>query len=224
MNLPGQLIRMRNDRNFSQERVAEIAGVSRQAVAKWEAGRAVPDLDKLVTLARTYGVTLDALVNDDAACPRGTPTPLSGAEGPLVAFLLRAKKATYAGHGAETIPCRRHSHDLTYSENDFLYYDTYLGGEVFAGEEAVWQGERPVWAMNYAGRVVAEGFSGDFLKECLSLIPGEAPFRGPSLHRVGEFTYHCTVVGGFPWFSGTEEIFFGATKVYECLFHGGRIV
>ena len=25
-------------------------------------------------------------------------------------------------------------HDLVYSENDYMYYDTYLGGEKFAGE------------------------------------------------------------------------------------------
>jgi len=42
--------------------------------------------------------------------------------------------------------------------------DTYLGGTKFAGVEAVWKNDVPVWAMNYAGRVVGEGFSSDFLK------------------------------------------------------------
>ena len=34
----------------------------------------------------------------------------------LVDFLIKAKKATYAGKGAETIPSRLKSHDLIYQE------------------------------------------------------------------------------------------------------------
>ena len=53
----------------------------------------------------------------------------------LIEFLIRAKKATYAGKGAETTSSRTKSHDLKYTEGDLMYYDTYLGGEKFAGEE-----------------------------------------------------------------------------------------
>lgn len=55
----------------------------------------------------------------------------------LIDFLLRAKRATYAGKGAETPAFRPGAHDLLYREEDLLYYDTYLGGDLFAGEEAV---------------------------------------------------------------------------------------
>ena len=82
----------------------------------------------------------------------------------IVEFLIRAKQATYAGKGAETAPSRVKSHDLEYREGDFLYYDTYLGGDRFAGEEALWISGIPYWSMNYAGRVTGENFSGDFLK------------------------------------------------------------
>jgi hypothetical protein len=44
----------------------------------------------------------------------------------LISFLLRAKKATYAGHGAEVVSSRPASHDLFYAENDLTYIDTYL--------------------------------------------------------------------------------------------------
>ncbi len=37
-------------------------------------------------------------------------------------FLIRAKRATYAGRGAETAPSREKSHDLTYREGDLMYY------------------------------------------------------------------------------------------------------
>ena len=71
----------------------------------------------------------------------------------IVDFLIRAKRATYAGKGAETKPSRTGSHDLVYRERDLMYYDTYLGGEKFAGEEALWISDVPVWSMNYIGRV-----------------------------------------------------------------------
>lgn len=83
--------------------------------------------------------------------------------------------------------------------------------------------DRPFWSMNYIGRIIAEGFNGDFLKEALSLVPYEHPYRGPLLHHNGDYTYHCTVHGTFDWFHGTEEIFYNSRKVYECMFHGGSI-
>ncbi len=56
----------------------------------------------------------------------------------IVEFLIKAKRLTYAGKGAETMPSREKSHDLIYKEGDYMYYDTYLGTGKFAGEEALW--------------------------------------------------------------------------------------
>lgn len=48
----GEIIQTgRARRGLSQEKLAELVGVSRQAVSKWEVGDAVPDTDKLVPLA-----------------------------------------------------------------------------------------------------------------------------------------------------------------------------
>ena len=41
----------------------------------------------------------------------------------VVEFLIRAKKATYAGKGAETSSSREKSHDLVYRDGDYMYYD-----------------------------------------------------------------------------------------------------
>ena len=49
--------------NLTQEDVAEKVGVSRQAVAKWESGETMPDLEKSRLLAETFGVSLDDLAN-----------------------------------------------------------------------------------------------------------------------------------------------------------------
>ena len=142
----------------------------------------------------------------------------------LVPFLLRAKRATYAGNGAESAPWRPASHDLRYAEHDLLYIDTYLGGERFVGEEALWHAVTPLWAMNYSGRVLdTVTFSGNFLKEALSHVDERFPYRGPLVYRNGAYSYHCVIIGSMEWFSGFEEIFNQADKVYECLFHGGVV-
>lgn len=141
----------------------------------------------------------------------------------LVGFLIRAKRATYAGKGAEAPSSRPQSHDLRYREGDYMYYDTYLGGERFAGEEALWIAERPYWSMNYAGRVTGAPFSGDFLKEALLRVPEDRPYRGPADYTNGKYAYHCDVSGGFDWFYGRETIAYDGKEIYECLFHGGLI-
>lgn len=141
----------------------------------------------------------------------------------MIDFLIEAKRATYAGKGPEIVSSRPMSHDLEYIDGRLRYLDTYLGGNKFAGQEGVWLDGKPIWAMNYAGRVLAEEFNGDFLKEALWHVPHESPYRGPKLYIRDAYTYQCSVQGSKEWFCGSEEIFCRKTKVYECLFHGGAI-
>ncbi len=141
----------------------------------------------------------------------------------IIEFLIKAKKSTYAGKGPERPSCRPPSHDLAYSEGELMYLDSFLGGGKFAGEEAVWLGGVPYWSMNYAGRVIGEDFSGDFLKEALLRVPFEKPFRGPEMYSDGKYTYLCRSEGDFEWFCGYEAIYLGEQKIYECYFHGSII-
>ena len=140
-----------------------------------------------------------------------------------VEFLIRAKQATYAGKGAETASSRVKSHDLIYRDGNYMYYDTYLGGEKFAGEEALWIEEIPCWSMNYVGRVIGENFSGDFLKEALLHVPEEQPYRGPARYTDGNYVYCCNTEGSIDWFQGKETIEYQGKLIYECFFHGGMI-
>ena len=141
----------------------------------------------------------------------------------IVEFLIRAKKATYAGKGAETDSSRPESHDLIYREDDLMYYDTYFGGDKFVGEEALWISGKPYWSMNYAGRVTGDNFSGDFLKEALLNVPFDKPFRGPDEYTNGDYTFKWEVNGTFEWFQGYETISYKENDIYECYFHGGII-
>ena len=72
------LVQMRKLRRLTQEDVAEKVGVTRQAVAKWEAGETVPDLDKCKMLAEIFGVSLDDLANYEPDKNLGLGVPPKG--------------------------------------------------------------------------------------------------------------------------------------------------
>ena len=57
----GQTIR----RNLTQETLAELLGVTSQAVSKWENGVGMPDIAQIVPLAGVFGVTTDVLFGLD---------------------------------------------------------------------------------------------------------------------------------------------------------------
>ncbi len=64
MELNEKLYQYRKNKNWSQEELAEKMEVSRQTISKWESGRAIPELNKLIKLSEIYNVTVDELVKD----------------------------------------------------------------------------------------------------------------------------------------------------------------
>lgn len=72
------LIQMRKLHQLTQEALAEKVGVSRQAIAKWEAGDSVPDLQTGQKLAEILNVTLDELVSFETENPVGLMVPPKG--------------------------------------------------------------------------------------------------------------------------------------------------
>ena len=65
MILADKILMLRKKNGWSQEELAERAGVSRQAVSKWEGAQAIPDVDKILLLAELFSVTTDYLLKDD---------------------------------------------------------------------------------------------------------------------------------------------------------------
>lgn len=61
MDFKDRLLQARKEKGLSQETLAEIMGVSRQAVSKWETGEAMPETDKLITLCRALGLDMEYL-------------------------------------------------------------------------------------------------------------------------------------------------------------------
>lgn len=62
MNLGENIIRLRTEKRLTQEELADLLGVSRQSVSKWESGASVPELDKLIRLSEVFDITVDELV------------------------------------------------------------------------------------------------------------------------------------------------------------------
>lgn len=65
MRFCDKLVRLRAEKGFSQEGLANLLGVSRQAVSKWESGAAMPELTKLTVIADLFDTSLDYLVRDN---------------------------------------------------------------------------------------------------------------------------------------------------------------
>ena len=213
---------LRKNKGYTQEALAEKLGVSRQAVAKWESGQIYPDISNLIQISDLMNVSVDYLVKDRDCAVNIKPQQDADLD-ELIAFRLEANVNTYAAFMNEVDATRPSSHDFRYENGDYVYHDTYVGGEEFAGEESICKNGQAVYAMNYMGRVLSEGFSGNFLKEALRAADKKMPYRGPELYQSGEYMYRCKVTGDLTWFQGYEEIYHNDLKVYECVFHGGTL-
>ena len=147
----------------------------------------------------------------------------------LEAFIIMAKSATYVGDGREAEPCRPGSHDLIFEDTPFFYLDSYFGGSDFIGQEVVYYKGKPVWAMNYYGRIlepdlVTGAETGQMIKASLSkMYAEEGRFLGGFEHTAGELHYTDTSQGEVSSFIGKEWITRDNVKVYELYYHGGLI-
>ena len=65
MSFSDNLKTIRKEKNLSQEELAELLGVSRQAVSKWELGDGYPEAEKLLIIAGKLNVSLDALMDTE---------------------------------------------------------------------------------------------------------------------------------------------------------------
>ena len=64
-NLAENLKKIRKENNLSQEDLADILGVSRQAISKWESKVSYPEMDKIVLLCKKFDLNIDDLLHRD---------------------------------------------------------------------------------------------------------------------------------------------------------------
>ncbi|MGN0841569.1 MAG: helix-turn-helix domain-containing protein [Candidatus Ornithospirochaeta sp.] len=60
----------RKKRGLSQEELADILNVSRQAITKWETDRGIPDIANLIRISEEFEISLDELIKGDNSIKR----------------------------------------------------------------------------------------------------------------------------------------------------------
>ena len=64
MTFGEKLQKLRKEKRLSQEALAEMLDVSRQAISKWESDQTFPETEKLIIISEIFGVTVDSLLKD----------------------------------------------------------------------------------------------------------------------------------------------------------------
>lgn len=165
MTLQGKILYCRKKAGLSQEALAERLGVSRQAVSKWETGEAVPEIGKLLLLAKAFDVTTDWLLSEDEPEEETKGEQAEPAENTanttwvdsipgLIGKLLRKYGWLYGLYtaicGAGFVLIGGLARGI--SKSMFSNFDMGMGGGVFSGE-TVWYDE--------AGNIIAAPFGNE---------------------------------------------------------------
>lgn len=167
-------------------------------------------------------------------------------------FLVEAKTHGYASGGKGQVNPQTGQVEFLFSMGSLSYKDLFWGSVQFLGQETVHYQGQCQWGMNYWGESIDSGLSSfkstedssplvddpldekvigfslpNFLKECLSHVTEDAPFRGPQEYRKifseYEVIYRCRWTGDISGFTGDEAISIRDRAVYRLFFHGGFV-
>lgn len=84
MTLGDKLSKLRKENNYTQEQLADVLGVSRQAISKWESDTTYPETDKLIRMSELFDCSLDYLLKDKVETDNKAQT-----DDPIVLFRKR---------------------------------------------------------------------------------------------------------------------------------------
>ena len=71
MTFGEKLSKLRKEYNYTQEQLADILGVTRQSISKWESDIAYPETEKLIKLGRLFECSMDYLLSEDVTEKQG---------------------------------------------------------------------------------------------------------------------------------------------------------
>ena len=74
MTLGEKIVKQRKELNYTQEQIADILGVSRQSISKWESDIAYPETDKLLELGKLFNCSMDYLLREEVTEKSGVQT------------------------------------------------------------------------------------------------------------------------------------------------------
>ena len=103
----------RKEQGLSQENLGEQLGVSRQAIYKWESDASLPDIDKLITLSRLFGVSVGWLLGVEEA-PEKPEETLTDRQAELIEDIFRKYQQPQEREPVSPPPPRRMSRKQKY--------------------------------------------------------------------------------------------------------------
>ena len=133
MSFSENLKQIRKEHHLSQEELAELLDVSRQAVSKWEQGQGYPEVEKLLLLSTKLNVSLDALmsveVNRDAGVKNENTSGLIVITSPHENVIATCYKVAASGkmRGGKNSP-------------QYMLFGVDRGGSSFWGEPTTFLG------------------------------------------------------------------------------------
>ena len=65
MNIGEKLIKLRKEKNISQEKLSNILGITRQTLSNWESNITSPNLEQTKKIAKIFNVSIDELVDNN---------------------------------------------------------------------------------------------------------------------------------------------------------------
>lgn len=108
MTLGERIAQKRKELGLSQEALGEKLGVSRQAIYKWESDAALPEIEKLVKLAREFGVSVGWLLGEEEPEKRElTPEQLAMVEEIVGRYLDAHREEETPDESEEEAPRKR---------------------------------------------------------------------------------------------------------------------
>lgn len=143
---------------LSQEGLGEKMGVSRQAISKWESDGAVPEIDKLISLSKLFGVSMEWLLGvepkeETSVCAPEQPSP----ETPKPAFAIPGWLRRYGGiaivAAALLVLMWLMIYTANISSTEYQYQLDYLNGRISMLESRIMALETVEKA---AGQLLAE--------------------------------------------------------------------
>lgn len=92
MTFGEKLLKLRKEKNYSQEELAEKCNTTRQAVSKWENDQGYPETEKLLMLSTIFKVTVDYLLNDKDDIKQSNETGYYVSQEMAEGYLVNEKK------------------------------------------------------------------------------------------------------------------------------------
>lgn len=142
-------------------------------------------------------------------------------------FLLDSNQAGYAtGEEKQWVKENDGSTTIPYAKGPFSSHDNFFGGEPYGGRLVVSFEQKPVWIMVYYGWVEPSADTDAVyatLRQALSQMPPDAPFRGPKEFILGSLRYTNQWIGTIERYQGSEQIFNQDKLVYSANYVGGMV-